>query len=52
MSVGGDITAALPGTDVGGCVLQAYAGKCKGILGLLENVCASLGAVFHISMLK
>lgn len=52
MSEGGDITGTLPGASVGGCALQVYAGKCKGILGLLENFCANLGAAFHISMLK
>lgn len=52
MSTGGDSTGTLPGTKVGGCALQVYTGKCKGILGLLENVCANLGAAFHISMLK
>lgn len=52
MSAGGDSTGTLPGTDVGGCALQVYAGKSKGILGLLENFCANFCAAFHISMLK
>lgn len=52
MSMGGDITGTLPDTDVGGCALQAYAGKCEGILGLSENFCANLGTAFHVSMLK
>lgn len=52
MSEGGDITGTLPGASVGGCALQVYAGKCKGILSLLENLCANLGDVFRITMLK
>lgn len=52
MSRGGDITGTLPGADVGGCAIQVYAGKCKGILSLLENLCANLTAVFHITMLE